>query len=179
MGNLSPHNASRLYGDGILNRHCVGQKLHIADAVFDIGALEAAVRVGKGCVDLFLNRPRFVDQIHQFPDQDISFPVHQVIPLFCQCKRVLGQHQVSLCRKCTWIHEIPPFYSCGQRAGRTCRHVHLEAAAQMLFIPQYSTDRYPHSVRPSSGIRRGLCPADESRFSHTDDGHGYLRTQPH
>ena len=108
VGDLCPHDAPGLDGDGILDRNGVGQQFHVADAVFDIGALETLIRIGKCGVDFFLYGTRFIDQIHQFADQDIPFPVHQVVALFRQRQRVLRQHQISLGRKCTRIHRIPP-----------------------------------------------------------------------
>ena len=45
----------------------------------------------------------------QFPDQDISFFIHQIVTLFCQCKRVLGCDQISFGREFSWVHNLTTF----------------------------------------------------------------------
>ena len=92
MGDLCPHDTARLDRNGILDRHGVGEQLYVADTVLDICTLETLVGIGESSVDLFLDRARFIDQIHQLADQDIPFFIHQVIALFCKCQRILRKH---------------------------------------------------------------------------------------
>ena len=109
MGNLRSHNTSSLYHDRILDWNCICKLGNQVDSMFDICTLQTLVCIGKGRINLVLNIAGFVDKIHQLPDQDVSFFVHQIVALLCQCQRIFGKHQISFCGKCTRIHEIPPF----------------------------------------------------------------------
>ena len=109
MRYLCPHDTSRLDHYGILNGNRVSNLRDRADPVLNIGSLQALIRIGKGAVNLFLDAPGLVDQFHQLADQNISLLIHQLISLPGKGQRVFRQHQISLGRKCTRIHNVPPF----------------------------------------------------------------------
>ena len=81
MRNFSSHDTACLDRDGIFNRNRIGEKLDCADSVLDIGTLKALISIHEGRINVLLDRPGLFDQIHQFPDEDISFFIHQVVSL--------------------------------------------------------------------------------------------------
>ena len=107
--NLGSHDTAGFDADSIFNRNGRADLLDVVDAQLDVGLLEGLVSLAEGGVDLRLDIPRLVDQIHQLPDQDVPLFVHQHIALLCQGQRVLGQNQVTLCRECIRIHEKPSY----------------------------------------------------------------------
>ena len=103
------HDTAGFDADRVVLGNTGGDVLHKVDAQLDVGLLEGLVSLAEGGVDLRLDIPRLVDQIHQLPDQDVPLFVHQHIALLCQGQRVLGQNQVTLCRECIRIHEKPSY----------------------------------------------------------------------
>ena len=81
MRNFSSHDTACLDRDGIFDRNRIGEKLDCADSVLDIGTLKALISIHESRINVLLDRPGLFDQIHQFPDEDISFFIHQVVSL--------------------------------------------------------------------------------------------------
>ena len=85
--------------------------LHFCDSILYIRLLQTLIGISESTIDFLLDRPGLIDQLHQLPDQDIPFLVHQFIPLLRKRKRIFRKHQVSFCRKCSWIQSSHLFYS--------------------------------------------------------------------
>ena len=109
MWNLCSHDTSCLNLYRVLDRNCIGKFFYLTNPMLDIRPLKACIRSCKCCINLSLNIFRLIDQIHQLTNQDISFFIHQIVTLFCQCKRVLGCDQISFGREFSWVHNLTTF----------------------------------------------------------------------
>jgi len=111
MWNLRSHDTSCLNDDGILNGNRIRNLGDRIDSILYIRLLQTLIGISESTIDFLLDRPGLIDQLHQLPDQDIPFLVHQFIPLLRKRKRIFRKHQVSFCRKCSWIQSSHLFYS--------------------------------------------------------------------
>ncbi len=104
QGDLGPHDAAGLDGDGFFRRNGGSDLLHLGNAHLDVGFLECLIGRAEGLVDLGLDIFGLVDQFHHLVDQDVPLFVHQIKALAGERQRILGFDQIALGRKTVWIH---------------------------------------------------------------------------
>ncbi len=94
---LHAHDRAILDLQGIV--HVYGLCDMVAQTVSHVGNLKGLVGFGENGVDLLLHRFRLVDHGHHFPDQDVAFPVHQIVTGLRQFPGLLRRHQITFGRQ--------------------------------------------------------------------------------
>ena len=146
---LRSHDASGLHLQRILDWNSKCQFLDFTDPVFDISTLQAGICFCKGCIDLFLNVFRLIDQSHQLFQKNIPLFIHQVIPLTCKHQRILCKHQISFGRKFSRIHMHPSYSSVSNVSFVSFQYFSISFVS---IRSSSSFGRSPSSSQPRSSV---------------------------